>query len=69
MTPVREPTLADLLDDPVIHLVMRADGVATTDILDLYDTGDAIPADSPPAYICSRLAGSLCRQKQAGPDR
>lgn len=61
MTPVREPTLADLLNDPVIRLVMRADGVAAPDILALYRTGDTIPADSPPAYICSRLAGSVCR--------
>jgi hypothetical protein len=67
MTPVREPTLADLLNDPIIHLVMRADDVTTTDILDLYHTDDAVPADSPPAYICSRLAESACRQKQAGP--
>ena len=58
MTRFREPTLVDLLNDPIIHLVMRADQVSTTDILNLYCTGDDTPEANPPAYICSRLLES-----------
>lgn len=63
MSRFREPTLIDLLNDPIIHLVMRADRVSTTDILDLYSTSDDIPADNPPTYICSRLLESANRLK------
>src|SRR5690606_22013874 len=36
MTRFREPTLVDLLNDPIIQLVMRADGVTKDDIRELY---------------------------------
>ena len=51
MTLYREPTLIELLDDPVIHLVMKADGVSKDDILDLYDRDNAA-VDELPAFIC-----------------
>lgn len=57
----REPTLFELLNDPVIHLVMKADGVVKSDILELFDADEDSSADSPPAYICSRLLETLCR--------
>lgn len=50
-----EPTLHELLNDPVIQLVMRADGVTKADILDLYDADQDTPVESPPVYICSGL--------------
>jgi len=28
----REPILEDLLDEPIVHLVMKADGVSATDL-------------------------------------
>lgn len=61
MTPFREPTLFELLQDPVVRLVMKADGVSKDDILELYARDEDIPSDNPPAYICSRLLESACR--------
>lgn len=61
MSPVREPTLHELLNDPVIHVVMKADGVTKTDILDLYDADQDTPIESPPAYICSGLLRTVSR--------
>ncbi len=58
MTLFREPSLYDLLNDPIVHLVMRADGVTKSEILELYGQHDDTPADSPPAFICSRLLKS-----------
>jgi hypothetical protein len=55
MTLFREPSLYDLLNDPIVHLVMKADGVTKTDILALYARDGDTPAESPPAYICSRI--------------
>lgn len=55
MTLFREPSLYDLLNDPFIHLVMKADGVTKSDILELYARNVDVPAESPPAFICSRL--------------
>jgi hypothetical protein len=62
MTLFREPTLIDLLNDPIVHLVMRADGVTKSDILDLFDRDeDDVAADTLPAFICSGLL-EKCRQ-------
>jgi hypothetical protein len=58
MTLFREPSLHDLLNDPIVHLVMKADGVTKTDILELYARDDDTPAKSPPAYICSGILKS-----------
>lgn len=58
MTRFREPTLIDLLNDPIIQLVMRADGVTKDDIRELYARDDNTPAESPPAFICSGLLKS-----------
>jgi hypothetical protein len=58
MTHFREPSLYDLLNDPVVHLVMKADGVTKTDILELYARDDDILAESPPAYICNGILKS-----------
>lgn len=55
MTLCREPTLYELLNDPVIHLAMKADGVTKSDILALYARADDIEADTPSAFICSGL--------------
>lgn len=35
--PVSEPSLSDLLADPIIQMVMHRDGVSTSDILQLFD--------------------------------
>jgi hypothetical protein len=56
-----EPTLYDLLDDPVVHLIMKADDVSKDDILNLYDRDEDAPAASPPAYICAGLLGTVSR--------
>lgn len=56
-----EPTLYDLLNDPVIHLIMKADDVSKDDVLDLYDRNEDAPAESPPAYICSGLLRTVSR--------
>jgi hypothetical protein len=61
MTLFREPSLYELLNDPIVHLVMRADGVTKDDILDLYDHHDEIDADTPPAFICSGLLRTVSR--------
>ncbi|MHA6643670.1 hypothetical protein [Mesorhizobium sp. A623] len=53
----REPTLIELLNDPV----MKADGVSKSDILELFDADQDTLADSPPAYICSGLLEKLCQ--------
>jgi len=58
MTLFREPSLYDLLNDPLVHLVMKADGVTKTDILELYARDGDIPAESPPAYICNGILKS-----------
>lgn len=57
----REPTLYDLLDDPVIHLIMKADDVSKDDILSLFDCDEDAPAESPPAYICAELLRTVSR--------
>lgn len=56
-----EPTLRELLNDPIIRLVMKADGVTSNDVLALFDAGQDLSADSPPVYICSRLLEAACR--------
>jgi hypothetical protein len=63
MTHFREPTLFELLNDPVIQLVMRADGVTRDAILDLYaaETDGIETQDAPPAYICSGLLRTVSR--------
>ena len=61
MTPVREPTLHELLNDPIIHVVMKADGVTKSDILELFAADQDTLVESPPAYICSGLLNSACR--------
>jgi hypothetical protein len=61
MSPVREPTLYELLYDPIVHLVMKADGVTKSDILELFDADQDIPVESPPAYICSGLLRTVSR--------
>lgn len=58
-----EPTLRELLNDPIIRLVMKADDVTSNDILALFDVGQDLPTDSPPAYICSRLLEAACRRE------
>jgi hypothetical protein len=58
MTRFREPTLIDLLKDPIIELVMRADGVTKDDIRELYAREDDIAAKRSPAFICSGLLKS-----------
>ena len=60
MKPVREPTLIDLLNDPVIHLVMKADGVSRHDVLDLYAT-ESTCVKVGPAFICGRGLESFRR--------
>lgn len=55
MTLRREPTLYELLNDPVIHLVMKADGVTKSEILELYARAYDTDANTPPAFICSGL--------------
>ena len=30
--PGREPTLAEVLSDPIVHLVMRRDGISASDV-------------------------------------
>jgi hypothetical protein len=57
----REPTLYDLLNDPVIHLIMKAYDVSKDDILNLYDRDQDAPAGSPPAYICAGLLRTVSR--------
>ena len=57
----REPTLHELLNDPIIHVVMKADGVTKSDILELFDAKQDAPVESPPAFICSGLLKTLCR--------
>jgi len=62
MTLSREPTLYDLLNDPIVHLIMKADGVTKDDILDLYDrVEEDVAADSLPAFICSGLLRAVSR--------
>jgi hypothetical protein len=61
MSPVREPTLHELLNDPVIQIVMRADRVKKSDILELFAADQDTLVESPPAYICSGLLNSACR--------
>ena len=55
MAYVRELDLIELLNDPVIGLVMKADGVSKSDILELYckqsRTFDAVPK----AFICNSV--------------
>ena len=55
MAYVRELDLVELLNDPFIGLVMKADGVSKSDILELYckqsHTFDAVPE----AFICNRV--------------
>ena len=58
MTRFREPTLIDLLNDPIIQLVMRADAVTRDDIRELYARDDDTPAEYPSAFICSGLLKS-----------
>lgn len=55
MTLYREPTLYELLNDPVIHLVMKADGVIKSEILELYARAYDTDADTLPAFVCSGL--------------
>lgn len=57
----REPTLHELLNDPMIRLVMEADGVTKSDILELFDADQDTPVENPPAFICSGLL-EKCRQ-------
>lgn len=59
----REPTLTELLNDPIVHLVMRADGVTKSDILSLYDANsdDVREEEEMPAFMCSHLIESCCR--------
>lgn len=61
MTLFREPSLYELLNDPIVHLVMLADGVTKDDVLDLYDHHDEIDADTLPAFICSGLLRTVSR--------
>jgi hypothetical protein len=62
MTLYREPTLIDLLNDPIVHLVMKADGVTKVDILDLYDRDeDDVAVDTLPAFICNGLLRTIAR--------
>lgn len=63
MTPFREPTLVDLLQDPIVQLVMKADGVTKADILELCAPHVSAADDIPPAYICSQLLESACRSE------
>jgi hypothetical protein len=59
----REPTLFELLNDPIIHLVMQADGVSRNDILNLYDSASdrTETEDVMPAFMCSRALEECCR--------
>lgn len=57
----REPTLYDLLNDPVTHLIMKADDVSKGDILSLFDCDEDAPAESPHAYIRAGLLRTVSR--------
>lgn len=50
----REPTLDEILSDPIIRQVMKADGVVAADIRRLYRSMER-DGENPPAYICARL--------------
>lgn len=55
----REPTLDEILSEPIIRQVMKADGVAAADIRRLYRSLEN-EAESPPAFMCARLL-EACR--------
>lgn len=50
----REPTLDEILSEPIISQVMKADGVVAADIRSLYRSLGS-DRGNPPAYICARL--------------
>lgn len=59
----REPTLIELLNDPIVHLVMKADGVSREYIIDLFtaETDGIETQDTPPAFICSGVLKTVSR--------
>ncbi|MCV3240652.1 hypothetical protein [Mesorhizobium sp. ZC-5] len=55
----REPTLEEILSEPIIRHVMQADGVVAADIRRLYRSLER-DGESPPAFMCARLL-EACR--------
>ena len=54
LEPVREPVLVDLLADPLVHLVMRRDGVSMAELCNHIATARA-------RLGFARFAGGPCR--------
>ncbi|GLS29419.1 hypothetical protein SAMN04488498_11214 [Mesorhizobium albiziae] len=55
----REPTLDEILSEPIIRQVMKADGVVSADIRRLYRSLES-DGESPPAFMCAQLL-EACR--------
>jgi hypothetical protein len=56
-----EPSLGELLGDPVLHLLMARDGVACADLLDIVDAARSrLGVDAPRAQAV--FEASLCAE-------
>lgn len=53
----REPTLDEILSEPIIRQIMKADGIGAADIRRLYRYLES-DGKGPPAFVCARLPGS-----------